>query len=192
MTDSPFGPFPIIRTNRLMLRRIMPADAPAWMAVLGDPQVIRYLSDLDAPMTDPAAIESFIAWADAVFADGTGLRWAITLKDEPTLIGTCGFHKLDRANRRAEIGYELSSHFWRQGIMAEALAATLDFCFDRLALHRVEADVTAGNEASAGILRRFGFTPEGTWREAVYSKGVFRDLWQFGLLEHEYRTSQPR
>jgi RimJ/RimL family protein N-acetyltransferase len=72
--------------------------------------------------------------------------------------------------------------------MTEALRALLRFCFDALELHRVEADVTAGNLASAGLLRSLGFTQEGTWRDRVYGHGRFYDLWQFGLLEHEYRA----
>jgi ribosomal-protein-alanine N-acetyltransferase len=70
--------------------------------------------------------------------------------------------------------------------MAEAVAVAVRFGFLRLRLHRIEANVTAGNAASAGLLKRLGFTLEGTWRDKVYARGQFHDLWQFGLLENEY------
>lgn len=72
--------------------------------------------------------------------------------------------------------------------MSEAVGALVQFCFDQLAVHRIEANVTCGNEASAALLRSLGFQLEGTWRERVYWKGAFHSLWQFGLLEPEYRA----
>ncbi|MEO0566019.1 MAG: GNAT family protein, partial [Chloroflexota bacterium] len=104
-----------------------------------------------------------------------------------TLIGTCGFHLNVPSHRRAEVGYELSAAHWRQGIMSEALGAVLGYCFGTLDVHRVEADVTAGNDASAGLLRRMGFQQEGIWRDRVYGRGKFHDLWQFGLLATDKR-----
>lgn len=186
MATFDFSTFPILQTERLHLRQIMTTDATAWLAVLSDEQVIRYLSDVDEPFISTEQVMPLIGWADHIFAGKSGIRWAITPHNESTLIGTCGFHKLDIANFKAEIGYELGSSHWRQGIMTEALTAVLDFCFSKLNLHRVAADVTDGNEASAGILRSFGFVHEGAWREAVFTKGQFQDLWQFGLLARDY------
>ena len=71
--------------------------------------------------------------------------------------------------------------------MTEALGEVLRFCFDCLMIHRVEADVTVGNAASAALLRKLGFVLEGEWRERVYSRGAYHSMWQFGLLEPEYR-----
>ena len=70
--------------------------------------------------------------------------------------------------------------------MTEAVAEVLRFCFDCLNVHRVEADVTEGNVASAALLRKLGFVLEGLWRERVYSRGAYHGMWQFGLLEQEY------
>lgn len=70
--------------------------------------------------------------------------------------------------------------------MLEAVSAMLRFGFDQMNLHRIEANVTVGNEASASLLCRLGFKLEGTWRDKVYARGQFYDLWQFSLLEDEY------
>ena len=136
---------------------------------------------------DEAEVKSIIEWADGIYSRQTGIRWAITHKSDNIMIGSCGFHLYNKDNRWAEIGYELHPNYWRQGIMSEAVSEILRFCFDDLNLHRVEANVTVGNEASAGLLRHLGFTLEGTWRDKVHWHDQFHSLWQFGLLEDEYQ-----
>jgi [ribosomal protein S5]-alanine N-acetyltransferase len=181
-----FENFPILETQRLILRRITDDDTQAWFAVWNHPNVLRYLIDFETP-PDKAEVKSIITWADDIFSRKTGMRWAITLKPDDVMIGSCGFHLYDKSNRWAEIGYELHHDYWRKGIMSEAVSELLRFCFEDLQLHRVEANVTVGNQASAGLLGHLGFTLEGTWRDKVYWHEQFYDLWQFGLLEDEYR-----
>lgn len=182
-----FNTFPVLETERLHLRQILPTDAEAWLAVFDHPDVMRYLTGFDEPTTNLTEVESFVRWADDIFTRKSGLRWAITLKPDNAMIGTCGFHLYKPMQRCAEIGYELHHDYWRLGIMTEALTAILQFGFEQMQLHRAEANVTVGNQASGGLLRRLGFTLEGTWRDKAFSHGQFHDLWQFGLLENEYR-----
>ncbi len=189
MAQFDFAATPRLETRRLFLRRITEADRANWLAVLQSPGAIDYLSDFESQPDETVAHE-IIAWAGRVFAEQSGIRWAIALKPSERMIGSCGFHLLSRRDRRAEIGYELHSSYWRQGIMSEAVSAVLRFCFDELALHRLEADVVEGNAASAALLRKAGFTLEGFWRERLYRRGAYQSLWQFGLLEPEYRAQQ--
>lgn len=181
-----FDHFPELETERLRLRRITPDDLQDWLTIFNHPDVIRYLVDFNDWMTDLGEVQGIIRWSEDVFAQKNDIRWAITLKPDARMIGTCGFHLYSPVNRSADIGYELNHDYWRCGIMREAITAVLDFLFDSLNLHRVAADVAAGNEASAGLLRSLGFTQEGTWREKVFARGQFYDLWQFGLLAREY------
>lgn len=187
-TASIFDTFPTLETPRLRLRRILPSDAAEWLKVWTNPDVMRYLADFEGGVATLKDMNGLVAWADGIFARETGLRWAITLKPDDTLIGSCGFHLYSAANRCAEIGYELNRDFWRQGIMSEAVAAILRFGFGPMNLHRIEANVTEGNEGSAGLLRHLGFTYEGAWREREYLRGHWYDLWQFGLLEDEFHA----
>jgi ribosomal-protein-alanine N-acetyltransferase len=52
-------------------------------------------------------------------------------------------------------------------------------------LYRIEADVTVGNLASAALLKKLHFKQEGLWRQRVFARDKFWDLWQFGLLKDE-------
>ena len=189
MAQFEFTETPTLETRQLFLRRITEDDHRDWLAVWHSPGVLDYLIDFQGRPNDAVGRE-IIQWAERIFSDESGIRWAITLKPAEHMIGSCGFHLYNKRDRRAEIGYELHSDYWRRGIMSEALAAILEFCFQRLDVHRVEADVVEGNAASAALLKKAGFTLEGVWRERVYKRGVFQSLWQFGLLAPEYRASQ--
>ena len=189
MTDFDFSEAPTLETDRLLLRPITMTDHDDWLAVWHSPGVLDYLIDFEGLPQGEVARE-IIEWADRIFADATGIRWAITLKPGERMIGSCGFHLYERRHQRAEIGYELHSDYWRQGIMSEATEAVLNFCFEQLGLHRVEADVVEGNVASAALLKKLGFTLEGIWRDRVFKRGAFHSLWQFGLLAPEFRARQ--
>lgn len=191
MAAFDFDVVPDLCTQRLRLRRIVAGDLPAWAEIWNSPDVMRYLIDFET-MPDDSEVWSIIEWAGRIFRQKTGIRWAVTLKPSDRMIGSCGFHLYDPRNRNLEIGYELRHDFWRQGIMSEAVDALLQFCFERLAAHRVEANVAVGNEASAALLRVLGFTREGVWRERVYRRGAFHSLWQFSLLAPEYRARISR
>ncbi|MCY3918059.1 MAG: GNAT family protein [Chloroflexi bacterium] len=187
MTTFDFTEVPTLETDRLRLRRINRADHDDWLAVWHSPGALDYLIDFEGAPQDEVARE-IIGWAERITREKSGIRWAIALKPKNRMIGSCGFHLYERRHRRAEIGYELHSDFWRRGIMTEATQAVLQFCFDRLGAHRLEADVVEGNAASAALLRKVGFTLEGVWRERVFKRGAFQSLWQFGLLAPEYRA----
>ncbi len=187
MAPFDFAVVPRLETERLVLRRITEDDFRDWMTVWQSPGVLDYLVEFDG-MPDDELGREILDWADRIFAEQSGIRWAITLKPDARLIGSCGFHVYVSSQRRAEIGYELHSDFWRRGIMTEAVGAVLKFCFETLEAHRVEADVTEGNAASAALLRKAGFTLEGVWRERVYGRNRYHSMWQFGMLAPEYQA----
>ena len=186
MAAFDFNEIPVLETARLRLRRISRADCDDWLAVFQSPGVIDWLSDFQQ-VPRPADIQGIVDWADAVFAAKTGIRWALTLKPDDRLIGTCGFHEYLQTHHCAGIGYELHSDYWRRGLMSEAVGAVVRFCFESLSLHRLAADTTEGNAASAALLQKLGFALEGVLRERVYLRGEHHNLWLFSLLEPEYR-----
>ncbi len=184
-----FAEFPTLETERLILRQITAEDTEAVLRIFGDPEVVRYMREAEQPLTRYEDAQEIVDWTKEIFAKKTGIRWAITLKGSQQLLGTCGFHAWNAQNRHADVGYELSSQHWRQGIMFEAMRCVTDFCFVKMDMHRIGADVTAGNEASAHLLRKLGFKHEGTWREREYMFGRYIDLWLFGLLRHEWENT---
>lgn len=182
MSDPVFATFPEIETERLLLREILPEDAAAIYAIFSDPKVTEYY-DL-VTYTNIAQADDLIDFFDESFELERAIRWGITRKEDDVVIGTCGYVWLRQ--HRGEIGYELASRYWRQGIMAEALEAILEFGFDELGLNRVEALAMVENAASSALLRALGFSEEGVLRQHDYFKGRFHDMRLFALLKEEF------
>jgi ribosomal-protein-alanine N-acetyltransferase len=181
-----FASFPEIETERLLLRELLPEDAPAIFRLFSDPLVTRYY-DL-VTYTNIEQAEELIDFFDESFELERAIRWGIERKEDGELMGTCGFVWL--RTHRGEIGYELHSSFWRQGYMSEALDAILDFGFTELGLHRIEAMTMLENEASSGLLHSLGFQQDGILREVEYFKDAFHDMRLFSLLRHEYYANE--
>jgi [ribosomal protein S5]-alanine N-acetyltransferase len=181
--------FPSLATDRLRLRSLTLADTDFVFRHFSDPAVAEHLLD-EPPLTDVAQAEAIIRFY--LEPEGnTCNRWGIALKDGGQLIGTCGFHKWDKAHRRAEVGYDLSPAYWRQGYMAEALRAVLQHGFDRLGLHRIDALVYVDNARSVGLLQKLGFQIEGTLRDYFCQDGVFYDHFVLSLINSSSTANQP-
>ncbi len=118
---------------------------------------------------------------DAV-KNNQGITWAIAFKDASALIGTIGFWTIDKENHRAEICYTLNPQQHRQGIMQEAIVAVLEYGFQTMRLHSVEANVNPANEASQKLLAKHRFVQEAFFKENYYFNGKFLDSAIYSLL----------
>lgn len=98
-------------------------------------------------------------------------------------MGTSGFHKWNKRNFRAEIGYDLSPSFWRQGYMSEALRSIISYGFEEMKLNRVDALVYIQNDRSIHLLQNLGFNKEGILRDYFYLDGKFYDHYLFAILK---------
>lgn len=170
-----------LSTNRLTLRRVTADDAPHLLAYLSKPEVVRHMG-LDPFTSLEDALEE-IAWYDSILEEGTGVRWGITLTGQDEVIGSCGFLNVSSKHQRAEIGFELSPDYWRQGIAHEALEVVVRHGFAQLGLHRIEALVEPTNIASQRLLERVGFIREGLLRGYEFTQGKYDDLYMYSLLE---------
>jgi len=179
-----------LRTDRLLLRPLREADAPAIFAIRSDPVVMRYASSL--PLTSLDQAEAFIARDAVSMVASEILRLGLQRLDDGTLIGTCILFHLNAQCRRAEVGYELRRDAWGQGYMHEALVALLEFGFTDLQLNRVEADIDPRNVASARSLERLGFAKEGLLRQRWIVDGEVSDSALYGLLFSDWKTQQHR
>src|SRR6266850_583304 len=104
-----FATFPILETERLILRAVTPADTEDLFQIRSDPRAMRYFGS--SPMTSIAQAEQLVSQFAIDFAGQIGIRWAITQRGATRLIGTCGYWRLIKPHFRAEIGYELAPDF---------------------------------------------------------------------------------
>lgn len=177
-----------LHTPRLTLRFLDGADADALYAIYADPAAMRYWSC--APWRDVGQAVGHIALSQQCYRDGSALRLAMQHTASGELLGTLTLYAFDHRNARCEIGYILAPAHWNQGYMREALGALIGYGFDRLALHRIEADLHPDNAASASLLRRLHFRQEGHLRERWLVNGELSDSIIYGLLRREWEAAR--
>ena len=181
MDLSFFDGFPVLRTQRLLLRELQPQDASAVFGVFSDAAVTRFY-DVET-MLDTAPAARFIAHMRARFAERAGVRWAIIEQASGQLLGSIGFNAINSYTHSAMVGYELARPAWGRGIATEALETIVRFGHERIGAKRVEALVMQGNEPSVRVLKKVGFEEEGTLRAYGYWKGRYHDLRMFSILK---------
>lgn len=145
--------FPELATRRLRLRAARDDDTAALFALFSDPRVMRHWP---RPAMIHASEAAGLVVEDAErFDDREMIGWVVARRRDDRAIGTCSLHGFD--GRRALVGYALHPDHQGRGLAGEAVARVLGFAFGALGLDRVEAEVEAGNAASAALLSRLGF-----------------------------------
>jgi RimJ/RimL family protein N-acetyltransferase len=183
---------PTINTTRLSLRSISEADVDDFYAVYSNPEVMRYWST--PPLASKDAAIQLISEIHQGIERHDILKWGMALRSNNKFIGSITLFHLDFNHRRAEIGFAQGRAYWGQGYMQEGLKAVLNYAFEELKLHRIEADVDPRNEASVRTVERLGFQKEGYLRERWQVNGDLQDALFFGLLRPDWEntnTSTP-
>ncbi|MHC0037644.1 GNAT family N-acetyltransferase [Pseudoneobacillus sp. C159] len=175
--------FPILETDRLILREVTLGNAADILVYLSDPEVMKYYGL--APFEGIKDAEDEIGWYRKIWTEETGIRWGITLKGTDTVIGSCGFHQLSKQHLRADIGAELAKEYWGKGIVSETFQAILTYGFKELKLNRIQALIEPDNIASQKLAEKCGFTREGLLRQYEYTNGKFDNLYMYSRLKEE-------
>jgi ribosomal-protein-alanine N-acetyltransferase len=108
---------------------------------------------------------------------------------DDALVGGIGLSNVRRGvSETASLGYWVGEPFARQGFMTAALPLVLDFSFDRVRLHRVEAACLPTNAPSRALLTRIGFQQEGYARQYLCIAGKWQDHLLFAILREDWRS----
>lgn len=117
---------------------------------------------------------------------GLGYSFGIYLHDTHELIGQIGLFKIERGPaQKGMVGYSLDKDYNGKGYMTEALPLILDFAFNELKLHRIEAEVMPQNFASIKLLIKAGFHKEGISKKNVKINGRWEDHQVLAILNEE-------
>lgn len=172
--------YPVLETERLILRQLNLHDTEDLFEYFSLDEVMEYY-DLP-PFKTLEDARNIIIHFNSEFEKGKGFRWALELKSEKKVIGTCGYHNWYKEHFKAEIGYELNPGFWRNSYMKEAILPILTFGFETMQLHRVDAFIDPANIASEKLLTSLSFKEEGLLHDFFFEKGKFVDAKIFGLI----------
>jgi ribosomal-protein-alanine N-acetyltransferase len=155
MINLDFPTYPILETERLILRQQTVADKHEVLRIRADEKLNKYLDRPKANTLEDAV--KHIERVTGLFATKEWIGWAITLKSDPKMIGGIGLWKFSQEESSGDVGYELLPEYHGRGIMKEALKKIIEFGTETMKLKRMSACLIPENEASAGLLKSFGF-----------------------------------
>ena len=162
--------FKPLATERLLLRPLTPADAPALHRLLNDWAVVRNLARVPFPYSRELA-DDWIASTAKRAQDGTLLHLGIAGPDAGSdLVGAIGLD-LDLDTKEGDLGYWVGRPFWGHGVATEAVRRLTRWALANLDLDRLTAQVAIDNPASAAVLRRAGFRETGRSEGAFLARG---------------------
>ncbi len=176
---------PTLTTGNISLRAIDERDIAALFSLFSHEKVVRFM-DIERFVNVSEAVQLIAFFRDKL-ASGEGMRWAVTINGHNELIGTCGFHHINRTHYKMELGYDLLPSYWGKGIMTNSIYRLMQYGFEELQMNRIEAFVDPANTHSRKLLRRLGFEQEGKVRQAFFQKGKFVDAFFYSLLQKDYR-----
>ncbi|MGH8862899.1 MAG: GNAT family N-acetyltransferase [Jatrophihabitantaceae bacterium] len=181
--------YPVL-TPRLLLRPLLPSDAPALCAYQSREDVCRYipysprtLADLQQRLSAPDFTRSVLD------EPGQAALLAVARRADDVVVGDVMLAWTSREHGTAEIGYVFDPAHQGNGYATEAARALLRLGFDGLGVHRIIARIDARNTSSAAVLRRIGMRQEAHLRENEWFKGEWTDELDFAVLASEWRSS---
>ncbi len=178
--------FEILTTEHLLLRKLAPEVHQYIYANYTDDALMTFLG-----LATEEALQKEKDKYNGGFTtfNKSYLYFQILDKDSKKVIGWCGYHTWYLDHRRAEIGYGLfDDRYKNKGLMHEAMKTILDYGFNKMDLHRVEAFIGKDNIPSLKTVGKFSFTQDGIMREHYFTNNQMEDSVVFSLLKHEYQA----
>ena len=179
MTDAPARP-------RVRLEEIGPGDRAAFLAMVRDSR------DLHRPWAYPPEREDQFEELLARAAREDVLCLLVRPLEAPREIaGVFTVSQIVRGLfQSAYLGYYAAAGHSGRGLMREAMAMVLDHAFGPLGLHRLEANIQPGNEASIALARGAGFRLEGFSPRYLLIGGQWRDHERYAITAEEWRQNK--
>ena len=149
-------------------------------------------SELHQPwMQLPATAEEFQVWMRR-FDDGANQGFLVRVRETGAAAGMVNINSIIRGRYQgASLGYAAFAPSAGHGYMTEGLAATLQYAFTDLRLHRLEANIQPANKASLALVQRLGFRYEGLSPAYLYIDGDWRDHERWAITAPNPWTPDP-
>ena len=173
----------MLKTERLLIRRFMPADGPDLYEYLSDSKVVLY-EPYGVFSREDCAVEVLRRALNEAFL-------AVCLLDGGKMIGNLYFHKQDFDTW--ELGYVFNSAYQGKGYAYESARALLDHAFLQLGARRVIAMCNPQNERSWRLMEKLRMRREGHLMQNIYFKKdqkgnpIWLDTYEYAVLASEWR-----
>lgn len=184
MLQLNFSPFPILESERLCFRKLTITDAPEILLLRGSSETMKYI-----PRPLIREINGALAHIKMIndkIDENIDINWAVTEKGTDKCIGIMGFYRTQPEHFRTELGYMITPEHWGKGYVTEAVTVLLDFAFNSLQFHSIEAVIDSRHIASERVLQKVGFIKEAHFKENFYYNNEFTDTVIYSLLKRNF------
>ncbi|MEO6238718.1 MAG: GNAT family protein, partial [Vicinamibacterales bacterium] len=176
---------PVLSGSMATLRELRLSDATSLLAMLSTEEVARFISP---PPTTVEGFERFIAWTDRERAAGNYACFAVVPHGMDTAVGIFQVRQLEPGFGTAEWGFALGSAFWGTGMFLDGARMVIDFAFDTIKTHRLEARAAILNGRGNGALRKIGAMQEGILRKSFLRNGEYLDQALWTILDEDWKS----
>ena len=177
---------PTLTGSMVTLRELRMEDAPALFAALTTEEVSRFISP---PPSTVDGFERFIAWTHKQRVAGQYVCFAIIPRGSDIAIGLFQVRSLEADFGSAEWGFAIASEFWGTGVFVDGAKLVVQFAFDTIGSHRLEARAAVLNGRGNGALRKIGAVREGILRKSFIRNGECLDQSLWTILAEEWREA---
>src|SRR6185295_1267324 len=176
---------PVLVGRHVALREMRTSDAASLFALLTTEEVSRFISP---PPSSVEGFERFIQWAARQRAAGSYVCFAVTLRESDTAVGIFQLRAIDPGFGTAEWGFALGSSLWGTGVFQEGAELMMEFAFDTVGVHRLEARAALRNLRGNGALKKIGARQEGILRKSFQRNGEYLDQALWTVLDEDWRA----
>jgi RimJ/RimL family protein N-acetyltransferase len=175
---------PVLGSGQVLLRELRTSDAASLCALLTTAEVSRFISP---PPSSVEGFERFIAWTHRQRTAGTYACFAVTVAGYDTAIGIFQVRELEPTFKTAEWGFVIGSPFWGTGVFSDAAPLVVQFAFDTIGVHRLEARAAVQNGRGNRALQKIGAVQEGVLRKSFLHNGEYLDQVLYAIVEDDWR-----
>jgi ribosomal-protein-alanine N-acetyltransferase len=176
---------PILEGRITTAREVQPSDARSLFELFMDPEVNRYLSP---PPPSIEALAGFVTWAQKQREKGAMVCFAIVPAGLRDAVGIIQIRALHPLFALAEWGFVLGSAFWSSGVFEDAASHVLDFAFNTLKVHRLEARAASKNGRGNGALQKLGAITEAVLAHGLDRDGQLHEQLLWAMLADDWRA----
>ena len=180
---------PTIHSERATLRALRPSDSGSLFSLLTTEAVGRFI------LPPPSSVERFghfIDWTRRQEEAGRHLCFGIVPAGHDEAVGLIQVRRETPESTTAEWGFVLSERFWGTGLFEQSAALVMEFAFERVRVHRLEARCAAKNARGSKALLKVGAVPEGILRKAFLAGGEHLDQVLYAIVQHDWCTCRDR
>ena len=174
---------PVLTGTMMTLRELRLSDAPSLLAMVSTDDVSRFISP---PPTTLDGFERFITGTRRERAAGSFICFGVVPNGSDAAVGIFQIRRLDPEFATAEWGFAIASGYWGTGLFQDGAKTAIDFAFDVVGVHRLEARVVVANGRGNGALRKIGAVQEGVLRKSFLRDGEYLDQTLWTILRDDW------